>query len=144
MIDQETTSRHHYSDARQKLKQCSFFIELAVQLMDGTDREDAYRPLTALVEEALISGNQGLHHIVQSYVKQKSPNMEPKINFDTPQPDPAWNYYAWWNWLYEAKHKIEEAIITLKDVEDSTPDIDEKVKALASEAKSYLTDLTNS
>lgn len=141
MTNQEST--HHYSDARSKLKQCSFLIELAVQLMDGCDREDAYRPLTALVEEALASGNQGLHHIVQSYVKE-SPHMQPKINFDIPQPDPAWDYNEWWSWLYNAKHKIEEAIITIKDVEESTPEVDEKVKSFVTAAIQSLTDVTTS
>jgi hypothetical protein len=72
IIDTDTntdnTAALLYSNAYQKLKQATFFIELATQLMDGCDRENAYHPLSALVEEVLTHANQGLHNIVQSYI----------------------------------------------------------------------------
>jgi hypothetical protein len=66
------------------------------------------------------------------------------INFDIPQPDPAWDYYAWWNWLHTAKQKIEQAITTIKDAEEATADMDEETQSLAQSALETLSNVIHS
>lgn len=69
--------------------------------------------------------------------------MNNKNLLDSPQPDPAWDYYILWHSLHHIKAKIDAALKLMCDKEYSTNSIDIQIRELLDQGSNKLIEIVD-